>query len=323
MVAGPSWNGETPAGITKVIRCETEFCVALIRTQLFDAADLANVVKIQAGYRAMPLSKFLNTAPPSPAPTIAWPKIGAKTAAEDPFGYLNFLLGLCPPTGTAAVEVSLRARFARIGIEAGKPFPIETFSSEQKAQLQEGAKRGLAKIKERVATSGADENGWKVATNVFGSRQMNNGDWLLRAAAAMAGIYGNDAEEALYPMLATDSDGQKPDCAANRYSLTFPAGGLPPVNAFWSVTMYDAKTQLLVTNPIGRYLINSPMLPQLRKDADGSLPLYIQHQSPGAEKEANWLPAPTGPIYVVMRLYWPQDAALSGAWKPPAVHRVA
>ena len=148
-----------------------------------------------------------------------------------------------------------------------------------------------------------------------------NGDWTLRAAAAMAGIYGNDAAEALYPLLATDSDGKKPDGSNEPLHADVPAGQLPPVNAFWSVTMYDGKTQLLVENPINRYLINSPMLPDLKKNADGSLTLYIQKDSPGKDKESNWLPAPDGPIYVVMRLYWPKEAALKGKWKPPAVQR--
>lgn len=151
---------------------------------------------------------------------------------------------------------------------------------------------------------------------------MYKGDWTLRAAAAMAGIYGNDAVEALYPLLATDSEGNKPDCSKNRYTLTFPNGQLPPVNAFWSVTMYDGKTQLLIENPINRYLINSPMLPDLKMNPDGSLTLYIQKDSPGKEKESNWLPAPDGPIYAVMRLYWPKEEALKGEWRPPAVMRV-
>ena len=129
-------------------------------------------------------------------------------------------------------------------------------------------KAGLEKIAKRVATIGKDENGWRVATGAFGDRAMQKGDWTLRAGAAMAGIYGNDADEALYPLLATDSDGQKPDCSKNRYTLTFPKGQLPPVNAFWSVTMYDGKTQLLIDNPLNRYLINSPMLPDLKKNDD-------------------------------------------------------
>jgi hypothetical protein len=242
-------------------------------------------------------------------------------AERDPFGYLGFLLQFCPPTGTAAVEVPLRARFARIGIEAGKPFSVDKLTPEQKARLEKGAKNGLAKIKHAVATFGRKENGWRVATQGFGDRQMLRGNWTMRAGAAMAGIYGNDAQEALYPLLDTASDGQKPDCSKNRYTLTFAAGKLPPTNAFWSVTMYDGKTQLLVANPINRYLINSPMLPDLKKNPDGSITLYIQNSSPGVDKEANWLPAPAGPIYVVMRLYWPKEAAVNGSWKPPAVHR--
>ncbi len=320
MVVSPGWNGETPPGITKVFRCETDLASVIIRTQLFNPGDIDNVKKIQAGYRAEPLSKFLNQLAPPPAPEINWPKIDKQMAERDPFGYLAFLLRFCPPTGTAAVEVPLRARFARIGIEAGKPFLVDKLTPEQKASLAAGARNGLARIKHELEVIGRDEDGWHVASNLFGSRQMLAGNWTLRAAAAMGGIYGNDAQEALYPFLATDSDGQKPNCATNRYTLTFPAGALPPVNAFWSVTMYDGKTQLLVANPINRYLINSPMLSQLKKNADGSITLYLQKDSPGADKQSNWLPAPAGPVGLVMRLYWPKEAALSGSWKPPAVH---
>jgi len=131
--------------------------------------------------------------------------------------------------------------------------------------------------------------------------------------------------EAVYPMARVDGKGQPLDGSKHNYTLTFPAGQLPPVNAFWSVTMYDGKTQLLIQNPINRYLINSPMLPQMKKNPDGSLTLYIQKDSPGGDKQANWLPAPNGPIYLVMRLYWPmteQPSVLpagSGTWQPPAI----
>src|SRR5262249_23477231 len=152
----------------------------------------------------------------------------------------------------------------------------------------------LKKIEARRATLGKDENGWRVGS-AFGDRAYYKGDWLLRAAAAMAGIYGNDAAEALYPLLAADSDGNQPDCTKNKYTLTFPKGQLPPVNAFWSVTMYDGKTQLLIENPINRYLINSPMLPELKTNKDGSLTIYVQKESPGKDRESNWLPAPDGP----------------------------
>jgi hypothetical protein len=317
MVAGPNWKGEKPEGIAKVFQSETDFSIALIRTQLFHPAE------IQAGYRGLPLSKFQNKPAPTAAP-IAWPKIDKQLAGSDPFTYLNFVLQFCPPTGPAEVEVPLRARFAKIGIEAGRPFSVDKLTPDQKAELETAMKGGIEKIKQKVETLGTDVNGWRVSLKGFGDRQANAGDWLLRAAAAMAGIYGNSPAEAVYPLLATDSDGNKPDTSTNRYALTFPDGGLPPVNAFWSVTMYDGKTQLLIENPINRYLINSPMLPDLKKNADGSITLYIQKDSPGADKESNWLPAPDGPAYVVMRLYWPKEdspSIFNDTWKPPAVQR--
>jgi hypothetical protein len=322
MIAGPSWKGEKPEGVGKVFRSETDFSFAIIRTQLFNPADIDNVKKIQAGYRALTLSKFQNKPAPPAAPEIKWPKIDKKLADADPFAYLNFVLTLCPPTGPAAVEIPMRTRFAKIGVEAGKPFPVGKLAPEQEAELEMGMKSGLEKIKQTVGKLGKDENGWRVATHGFGDRRADAGDFALRAAAAMAGIYGNDAVEALYPMLATDSDGKKPDTSINRYTLTFPAGQLPPANAFWSVTMYDGKTQLLIENPIHRYLINSPMLPDLKKNADGSLTLHIQKESPGKDQESNWLPAPNGPIYLVMRLYSPKESALNGTWLPPAVQRI-
>jgi hypothetical protein len=321
MIAGPHWKGKTPSGIKQVFRCETEFSLVAYRTQLFGPADIDNVKKIQSGYKAQTLSAFLKQPAPPPAPEVNWPKIDKKLAATDPFAYLNLVLQFCPPVGPAAVEKPLRARFAKIGIEAGKPFPLDKLTVEQKEELEKGVKGALEMIKQEVATIGKDEHGWLLGS-AFGDRAFYKGDWTLRAAAAMAGIYGNDAVEALYPLLATDSDGNKPDCGKNRYTLTFPKGQLPPVNAFWSVTMYDGKTQLLIDNPINRYLINSPMLPNLKNNPDGSLTLYIQKDSPGTEQESNWLPAPDGPIYVVMRLYWPREEALTGKWQPPAVTRV-
>jgi hypothetical protein len=323
LIAGPSWKGKTPEGVKKVFRCETDFTMAIYRTQLFNAGDLDNVKKIQAEYKAQPLSAFLKKDPPTAAPEIVWPKIDKELAAKDPFAYLNFLLALCPPTGPAEVEESMRAKFAKIGVEAGKSFPADKLTPERKAELEAGMKSGYEKIKQHVAGFGKEENGWRVTTSGFGDRAACHSDWTQRAAAAMAGIYGNDAVEALYPLLATDSDGNKPDCSKNRYTVTFPEGKLPPVNAFWSVTMYDGKTQLLIENPINRYLINSPMLPELKKNGNGSLTLYIQKDSPGKDKDSNWLPAPDGPIYLVMRLYWPKTEALTGEWKPPALQKLA
>jgi hypothetical protein len=161
---------------------------------------------------------------------------------------------------------------------------------------------------------------------VNGNRAGYNGDWGLRAAFAVAGLLANDADEAVYPITAIDVDHQRLDGSKSAYTITFKPGELPPANAFWSITMYDGKTQHLVPNPIDRYLINAPMLPELTKNADGSLTLYIQKDAPtDPAKKANWLPAPDGPFYVAMRIYWPKQAVLDGAWQPPGIvpHAIA
>jgi len=154
--------------------------------------------------------------------------------------------------------------------------------------------------------------------DVFGTREMLGDNYLYRMAGAVLGIYGNTKAEAFYPIFSTDSTGAPLTGADNyTYRFRFPPGQLPPVNAFWSATMYELPSSLLVANPINRYLINSPMLPNLVKDPGGGLTIYIQNTSPGPEKEANWLPAPDGPFTVVMRLYWPKPDALNGTWQPP------
>jgi hypothetical protein len=125
----------------------------------------------------------------------------------------------------------------------------------------------------------------------------------------------------MYPVYQVDSAGQKLN-GADRYTLTFASGLYPPVKAFWSLTMYELPSSLLVANPLDRYLINSPMLPQLKKNADGGLTIYVQNESPGKELESNWLPAPKGPFAMYMRLYWPAEAALDGSWKSPKLEMV-
>jgi hypothetical protein len=125
----------------------------------------------------------------------------------------------------------------------------------------------------------------------------------------------------MYPIYATDSDGQKLD-GANRYALRLAPGHLPPANAFWSLTMYELPSSLLVANPLNRYLLNSPMLPQFKRDADGGITFYIQNESPGTAQEANWLPAPKGPFVIAMRLYWPKPEALEGTWTQPPMRRI-
>jgi len=322
MIAGPGWKGDTPPGIGKVFNAETQFSFVIFRTQLFDEADIDNVKKIQAGYTAMPLSSFLKQPAPAAAPAIAFPKFEGDTPFKTDFAaYLDFLLQYAPEVPE---EKALRARFASVGIGPGKKFDFKDLSLEHKAAFALGVKEGYDKIAKQRDAIGKDINGWRVGS-AFGDRAFYNGNYLLRAAAAMAGIYGNDAAEAMYPLANVNAKGEPLDGSKHRYTLTFDKADLPPVNAFWSVTMYDGKTQLLIDNPINRYLINSPMLSRLKKNKDGGVTLYIQKDSPGKALEANWLPAPDGPIYMVMRLYWPKVEAPSilppgaGTWSPPAV----
>ena len=321
MVAGPDWKGEAPAGIKKVFRSTTQFALAGYRTQLFGPEDMPNVVKVQAGYKVQPLSAFLKQPAPPPAPAINFPKINKELVKTGFFDYLDFCLQFAP---AGPEEKEIREKLATLGIGAGKTFDFKALSPEQKAAVVEGVKAGEAKIEQYLLAGQKIVNGWRVGA-FFGDRNFFHGNWLLRAAGAKAGIYGNDAIEATYPMTKTLADGEPLDGSKHNYTLTFPDGQYPPVNAFWSVTMYDGKSQLLVENPLNRFLINSPMLPKMKKNADGSLTLYIQKDSPGKDKESNWLPAPNDLIYLVLRLYNPKTEAPSilppgeGTWKPPGI----
>ncbi len=324
MVVGPEWKGATPAGIKKVFQSGTQFSLALYRTQLFNPSDIDNVMKVQAGYKAQPLSAYLKQSAPPVSPAVNFPKIDKELVKTNFFEYLDFCLQFAPALEN---EKYIRAKLARIGVGAGKTFSFRDLPLEHKAEILIGMRQGERKIDEAIDKAGVSANGWRISS-LFGDAASFNGDWLKRAAGAKAGIYGNDSVEATYPLGKFDSEGKPLDGSQHNYTLTFPAGQLPPVNAFWSVTMYDGKTQLLIENPINRYLINSPMLPTMKKNADGSLTLYIQHKSPGADKESNWLPAPNGPIYTAMRLYWPKTESPSilpvgkGTWQPPGIKRV-
>lgn len=324
LVTGPGWTGEKPDRIRDVFQSGTDFSLVIFRTQLFDADDMDNVKKAQAGYAARPLSAFLNQPAPPPAPEIAFPPFSKELAKEGFFEFLDFALKFAPARPN---EAAIREQLAQIGVGPGKTFDFKDLPVEQKAEVLLGLAEGKRKIDEAAKNQGTAINGWRVGA-AFGDEAFFNGDWALRAAAAQAGIYGNDAVEAMYPMTRSDAVGDTLDGSKHSYTITFPKDGLPPVNAFWSITMYDGKTQLLIENPINRYLINSPVLPGMAANEDGSLTIHIQHASPGKDKEANWLPAPDGPIYMVMRLYWPKTENPSilppgkGTWQPPAVVKV-
>jgi hypothetical protein len=313
LLAGPGWKGETPKGIDAVFHSETELAFPGYRTQLFNPDDIENVKKIQTGYTVQPLSAFLGQPAPQAAPAIDF--IKPLTPAEQRtsiefFNILNFVLQFCP---TVPSETELMARFARIGVGAGKTLNASTLSPDVKAAIEQGmtdAWVDLAALQKRIDAKEV------TLGDMFGTREYLKNNYLYRMAAAVNGIYGNSKQEAMYPIYAVDADGQKLD-GTKGYSVRFGPGQLPPVNAFWSLTMYELPSSLLVANPLNRYLLNSPMLPQFVKDADGGLTFYIQNESPGADKEANWLPAPKGPFVMFMRLYWPKPEALEGKWTAP------
>jgi hypothetical protein len=319
VIAGPNWKGELPKGIRKVIRSETELALAAYRTQLLSPGDIENVKKVQAGYKAQPLSQFLGQPAPCPAPKISFP--APLTPQEQKsslhvFDILNFALQFCP---THPSEQELMARFARLDIGAGRKFDADRLAPDVRKAVEEGiadAWLALAGVKRQL------DEGMVTSGDTFGSRAHLKNNYLYRMLAAVVGIYGNSKEEAMYPMYTADSGGQPLDGSRARYMLRLAPGQFPPANAFWSLTLYELPQSLLSANPLNRYLLNSPMLPRFRRDADGGVTLRIQNESPGEEWEANWLPAPKGPFFMAMRVYWPKEEALSGTWKQPPLNRV-
>lgn len=318
LIAGPDWKDPPPPGITAAFPCETWLAKATYRTQLLDAGDIEAVKAIQAGYRVQPLSSFLGVTAPAPAPAVDWiepPGGEAMRTSLEFFRALAFTLQFCP---THASEVELRARLASLGLEAGKRFDPATLTPEQAREFQAGVKDAWQEFAGLERRMDAKE---VTSADAFGTREHLANDYLLRFGGDVVGIYGNSAEEALYPIYQVDAEGQPLDGARSRYRLRFAPDGFPPVNAFWSVTMYSLPDRFLVENPIDRYLVNSPMLPELMLDADGGLTIFIQHERPEGEQAANWLPAPAGPFFLSMRLYWPKPAALDGSWKEPPLVR--
>ncbi len=277
------------------------------------SGDIENVKRIQAGYHVQPLSAFLEQPAPEAAPPIAFmPPLTPDTEKTSLqfFDVLNFVLRFCP---THPSETDLMARFARIGVAAGQSFDGNAFSPDMKTAIEQGmadAWADMAALKKRMDT------GQVTSGDVFGTRQYLKNNYLYRMAAAVLGIYGNSRDEAEYVIYSIDAKGEMLD-GARRYVMRMAPGQLPPVNAFWSLTMYALPASLLVANPLDRYLLNSPMLDQFARDSDGGITFSIQNESPGLDKEANWLPAPNGPFVMALRLYWPKPEAFDGTWRKP------
>ncbi|MCJ8169550.1 DUF1254 domain-containing protein [Atopomonas sediminilitoris] len=323
LLADSQWQGPTPAGIKQVLRSETAFNMVIFRTQLKSDADLPNVQKVQAGYQIQPLSSYLKQPAPAAAPTITWPAANKDIFTTGMPALLSFLQPFMPIALASPAEQQLREQMPLLGI--GNPAALKDKAVQ--AAWGNGLKAAMGAINQAVAQLGSVHNGWQIGT-AAGSRAFFNDNWLLRAVGSRAGIYGNDAIEATYPFTKHDLNGRPLDGSKHAYTLTFAPGQLPPAKAFWSITVYDANTQFLVKNPIKRYLVNSTMLDTLKRNADGSLTLFLQQQSPGKAHESNWLPAPNGPIFLVMRIYWPQEQSPSvlplgqGDWQPPKIEAV-
>lgn len=318
LVAGPDWDGETPAGIDGIYNSETYFGWAQYRTQLINSSDLENVKKMQAGYKVQTLSQYLGQPAPESASAVNFIKPLAqqdqKTSFEF-FNQLNFTLNYCP---THASEKELMERFAKLGIGAGKSFDSESFSPEIQQAIADGMADGWEVFNNTLAKV---NSGQLASGDVFGTREFMKNNYANRMLAAVLGIFGNSKDEAMYPTYYLDADGEKPDASKHNYTLYFAAGQLPPVNSFWSMTMYKQPESLLSDNPLNRYLLNSPMIPDFKLDNDGGVTLYIQNESPGKELEANWLPAPNGPFSMILRLYWPKQEALDGIWMHPKLNK--
>lgn len=322
LIAPANWDGEQPVGVDEIIRCETDLFFVVVRTQLLDENDLENVKEIQEQYKLQSLSGYLGKATPQKTSDdhfLEWNEGDQFTA--DAFKYLDVMLRLSPSVES---EKELRNQFARLEIGTKEAFDINRFDDETQKAIAEGVKEGFAEMEAFIKQISTDP---LASAKIFGTReflqksakenyQLNN-FYMLRAVAAHLGLYGNSGEEALYPTYLTEAPGVTFNGADNNYTLTFEKGQLPPVKAFWSLSMYDGKTQLFIDNDLDRYLLNSNDLEYFVLNRDGSLTLYIQKDSPGNILEPNWLPAPDGPFYCVMRLYGPEEEALSGEWVNP------
>ena len=328
LIAGLDWDGKKPHGITKVIRSETGFVLTVTRTQLFGLDDLPKVKEIQSSYGMQSLSAFLGTEPPPAKAMPEFPKWVERSQFDEGFfGYLDFMMSLLEKPGKG--EKPLWDRLARLGIGLENSFDFAALPADIQEALKAGVKEGFGEIGKMIREHGTDP---LASAKVFGTREFltdsakkNYGQenhHLIRSVAAHLGLFGNSAAEAIYPTYQTDADRQPLNASKNRYTMTFEKGKFPPVKAFWSLTMYDGKTQLFIENPLNRYLLNSSMMDRFKREEDGSLVLHMAKDSPGRVYESNWLPAPDGPFYLVMRLYGPEPDALEGKWTPPSLQKV-
>jgi hypothetical protein len=314
LIAGPDWRGHVPPGVEHVARAETRLVKIVTRILLEGGEAAADVRELEDGYRLQPLSAYAGTPAPPAAPPLAFPvpaKLAFDTCSADFIAPFNFLLTLCE---RPAEETLMFERFARIGIAPGAPVDPGAL----RGAIDEGCREAHAEIAAKAKRLDERVNGWELPLDLRGNRArmaVDGAALLRRAAAAMYAIWGIDAEEGLYMVADTDADGAPLDGSRANYVLRFDTP--PPVHAFWSITVYDAKTRLLVEHPSGRYSVRDRD-PGLRFEADGGLSILLQNQPPD-DGAANWLPVPRQPFQLVARLYWPQADLLMRRWLPPPV----
>jgi hypothetical protein len=313
LIAGPDWKGDVPSGFNGVIRSPSRVVFLLGRTEVKGESDQPEAAKVLIGYALQPLSRVLNSSAPATLPPLQLPAYHdtKQGPAQTLFETFN---ALAPLHEWTASEQAKLARFAAIGVVPRAPFaPPDNLRDAVAA----GAEAGREQVRVASSQLAREQQGWLPSpTNVgkFGE------DDLTRAAVAWRYIYANDAIEAIYPMALHDVAGQVLD-GRQAYRLHFPAGQLPPVNAFWSLTLYDGRTQLLASNPIQRYALGDRS-PQLQYDADGGLTLLLQTDAPAPAQQGNWLPTPQGPFNLLLRLYLPKPSALDGSYRLPTLARV-
>lgn len=319
-LAGPGWNGKLPEGV-KELRSPTNLVWMIGRTQTNGEKDYTAVRAIQDKYKLTPLSAWGKAySPPDNVPVdksidMETPPIKQTVKLDTAtfFARLNALMKDNPP---AVADAEALRRFAALDIVPGKQFDLKQLDPAVARGLAQGVDLGRAKIiAEARKPHGKVVNGWEFMTNIgrFGT------DYLWRAVVALVGLGANLPEDAIYPRRTVDAD-QQTLTGANQYAIRFAKDQLPPVGAFWSISMYNSR-QVFVKNPINRHAIGDR--DDLKFAADGSLTLYIQNESPGKDTESNWLPAPKDAFNLFMRLYWPKKEILDGSWKPPQVRNLA
>lgn len=320
MLIGPSYLGLVPTGVKQLLRSSTDFAKVIYRTQVFGPDDLEVAARLQSGFTLQPLSIYrpLNVAPPVVS-VIKWRKVSATAFDSDFAPTLNFLLPLASP-----VDKELVGRFGRIGIGPARRKAFEELPADTRAAVMAGFADGKAAIAARAKTLEQRVNGWRVDAPM-GDQAWFKGDTLQRAAGVSLTPFGPSAIDAMFIPVETDNRGAPLDGATKRYAITFPSGLQPPVNAFWSISMYDARTGGLVANPLNRFRVDTLAAQNMLTAPDGSITIIISATAPGPELEANWLPAPSAPFSLVLRMYMPKTKAPTilpagrGSWRPPVV----